>query len=93
MKSAYNIETDISEVVCVKDFKEPDNVPDSTNFIKGKVYKYWINFGGLNHIVQDDNNHRYPFRGHTAYPDDRPLIWDYFQKVDDYRDDQINKIL
>lgn len=94
MKSEYNT-PDIQEVVCIKDFKEPNNVIHPCNFTSGQKYKYWTNFGGLNHIVQDDKNGRYPFRGENNLDDidDRPLVWDYFQRVDEYRNEQINKII
>jgi len=83
------------KLVCIKEFG---------NYEVGKHYEYWVNFGGLNHIVKDHDGDTYPFDGPSEYEEDydidnaydnyeRPYIFDYFQKIEDYREGQLNKII
>lgn len=86
------------KLVCIKSFGE---------YEVGKHYEYWINFGGLNHIVKDYDGGTYPFYGPLEIEElilisivedsykrsTRPYIFDYFQSIDEYRDNQLDKIL
>lgn len=79
-------------VICINEFG---------SFERGKSYEYWTNFGGLNHIVQDDYGEVYPFRGpvdddfdiDVSSQDDDYWIWDYFKDISGWRDDQIDTII
>jgi hypothetical protein len=67
-----------TKIVCIKQFTHV-----SVNFLPENKYTYYTNFGGLNHIVVDYNDHVYPFTDNKE--DKRPFIWDYFVTLDDWR--------
>ncbi len=71
------------KLVCIKEFGK---------YEVGKHYEYWTNFGGLNHIVKDYDGDTYPFDGRCASYD-RPYVFEYFQILDEYRDNQLDKIM
>ncbi len=78
------------KLVCIKEFGK---------YEVGKHYEYWTNFGGLNHIVKDYDGNTYPFDGPLEHEEedsidcDRPYVFEYFQTIDEYRDNQLNKII
>ena len=77
----------ISKLVCIKDF---------SFFEKGKLYYYWTNFEGLNHIVSREpypKGKSWAFDGPpTEKNKDREYIFDYFMTIDDWRNKQIDVI-
>ena len=88
------------KVVCIKDLSIGDCV-----YNKNEVYDYYSNFGGLNHFVITKGN-VYPFDGPTDEPNkdislstalyiidgERIWVFDYFQKIEEYRNDKLNEI-
>ena len=83
----------MSKLTCKKDFEW-----ETFKFEKGKSYDYWINFGGLNHIVKYNEEEVFPFDGPNDDPcddiidKDRPWIYDYFYTIEELRDYKINII-
>ncbi len=83
------------KLVCIKEFGK---------YEVGKHYEYWTNFGGLNHIVKDYDGETYPFDGPLDEEEDdssdyvyerpgRPYVFEYFQTLGEYRDNQLDKII
>ena len=75
------------DLICKRDF-----ITTRVKFKIGKKYDSWT-FQGLNHIVKDDDDNKYPFDPDDYLYSDRPYIWDYFLTVDSYRENQLNKLL
>lgn len=80
------------KVVCIKDLNIGDCI-----YNKNEIYDYYSNFGGLNHFVITNSN-VYPFDGPMDDPSESPSfmdrIWvfDYFQKIEEYRDNRLKEI-
>jgi hypothetical protein len=87
------------KLVCIKSLNTYD-----CGYEKGKLYDYYTNFGGLNHFVVDGNNNKMPFDGPldgssilntdiTTNLGDRLYVFDYFQRMEEYRDNKIDEVL
>lgn len=77
-------------ILCKKDFRFGSPSGDMVYFTKGKIYQYYINFEGLNHIVSDGEN-VYPFDG--DHQSARPYIFDFFYTKEEMRDVKIDEII
>lgn len=81
------------KLVCTRDFI----IINDVTFNKGEQYEYWTNFGGLNHLVRDNQGNVYPFDGDESRQhielSEREYIWNYFTTIEKWREEQLNKIL
>lgn len=83
------------KLVCIKQFDD---------YVIGKSYEYYTNFGGLNHFVIGESGSPFPFSGpvdttntQPSYAcidelDNRPVVFDYFTTIDIFRNGKLNEL-